>query len=453
MRVLIVGGGLAGLFNGYSLSQKKHDIVILEKTAHLGGELRTINYNLNGETFFFDLGPHIPPKNHEIWNKLCKKVDTTYVPLPITSCLKLNKVDLIHPLGVNNIHFPEILYLLKFGPSFLRSALHMKKEENLEDSLINLWGGAFYKTYLKDYISNFWKAHPKNISKSYKARFAPPKIKTVIQSFRKSLSQPNIRLSNSPEKSFLNMKSVINDIKNHFLKKSYPYPKYGIEGVLDPLINEMNKKGVQIKKNSIIKKLTFQNNSIFVEIKDSNKHYKDKFDKLIWTAPIPDLIHLLELPQYDLFSYRHLLTINCAIFKENILGAKVHTSYIMIPNIIFHRVYEPNKLSPFMSPKLTTSVCIEITLEKKPQNLQLLIKTCLKQFQQIFSLQESQIKYLGFYFVENAYPLLFINFQNHFNRFLMILNKKSKNISLVGRLGQFFPYTIDETLNSVLSSQ
>lgn len=48
MRILIVGGGLAGLFNGYSLFQKKHDIVILEKTAYLGGELRTLSYTLNG---------------------------------------------------------------------------------------------------------------------------------------------------------------------------------------------------------------------------------------------------------------------------------------------------------------------------------------------------------------------------------------------------------------------
>ncbi len=448
MRILIVGGGLAGLFNGYTLSQKGHDLVILEKTSDLGGELRTLSYNYNGETYFFDLGPHIPPKNYKIWNTLCEKIETMNISLPITSCLKLKRVDLVHPFGVNNIHFPEIFYLVKFGPSFLNSILNKKKEENLKDSLINLWGRAFYAKYLRDYVSNFWKENPKAISKFYKARFAPPKLKYAIQSFYKSFRNKS---SNSPEIFFpyprYGNKNAIKPLKKRF----YPYPKYGIEGVLNPLINEMNRTGVQIKRNSIIKKLIFRDNSVHTEINDSNGVHNDKFDKIIWTAPLSDLVHHLKLPQYDKFNYRHLLIINCAVFKEDLLGEKVHTSYIMMPNIIFHRVYEPNKLSPFMSPKSTTSVCIEVTLTKRPQNLNLMIKKCLKQFCYIFSLSESQIEYLGFHIVENAYPLLFVNFQNYLNRFMMVLNNKFKNISIIGRLGQYFHYTIDETLNSVIN--
>ena len=45
---------------------------------------------------------------------------------------------------------------------------------------------------------------------------------------------------------------------------------------------------------------------------------------------------------YNQLKYRKLLTINISINKKDLLGDKVHTSYIMIPNILFHRIYEPN---------------------------------------------------------------------------------------------------------------
>ena len=70
---LVVGVGLAGLYKAYNLLKDGHDVVILEKKNYVGGQLHTIKYEIENEIYFFDIGPHVPPKNHKIWNDLCER--------------------------------------------------------------------------------------------------------------------------------------------------------------------------------------------------------------------------------------------------------------------------------------------------------------------------------------------------------------------------------------------
>lgn len=438
MRILIVGGGIAGLLKGYYLSRQNHDIVIIEKTPFLGGELRTLRYNFNGDTYLFDLGPHIPPKNNKIWNTLCKKIEIINLPSSLRVSLKLEKLELIYPLSLKKIYSTIIFCLFKLGPFFLYSVIRKKKEKNFEDSLINSWGATFYKNVLKAYFIKFWKVPPNDISKKYIARIPPPKIKFFLQKFLDS------SILHSPKPTNKQIKKLTTSSIGFF-----PYPIYGIEGVINPLVNELNRSGQNIKRNATIKKIIFKNDSLYAEIKDQNGVYINIFDKVIWAASISDLVRLLGLHRYKKFQYLHLLTINCVVFKKKLLRENIHTSYIMIPNIMFHRIYEPNKLSPFMSPKSTTSVCIELTIKKKPQNMELLIKKCLKQFCRIFSLSESQIKYLGYHIIENVYPFLFTNYQSYLDKLQNELKENFKNVTLIGRLGQYYPYNLRKTLKSI----
>ena len=83
MRILVVGAGLAGLYKAYKLVKKKYEILILEKSEFLGGQLRTIKYQNEDQDYYFDIGPHIPPKNFRDWNQLCSFVESVNVPIPI----------------------------------------------------------------------------------------------------------------------------------------------------------------------------------------------------------------------------------------------------------------------------------------------------------------------------------------------------------------------------------
>ena len=53
-KVVVIGGGPAGLTASYQLSKAGVESIVLEKDQILGGISRTVNYN----NYYFDLGGH-----------------------------------------------------------------------------------------------------------------------------------------------------------------------------------------------------------------------------------------------------------------------------------------------------------------------------------------------------------------------------------------------------------
>ena len=421
----------------------------MEKTKNLGGQLRTIKYEHGNGLYYFDVGPHVPPRIHKIWNNLCEKVNSIEIPLPIKVSIKLKPgFDLIFPLDlriIKNLKFNNILPMIKFITSYFYTSKHKVKEKNLEDSLINSWGLKFYQDHMYPFISNFWKFEISNLSKDYKARVSPPRIRYAIQKYFELKTQKGFK--SNTQKS-VEPKYSIND-KSMF-RNLYLYPKYGCKGVIDFLKDDIILNNGIIKTNSIITNLNSYNDHIEIKYMHGKNLYTEVFDKIYWAASILDLINILKLKNYNQLKYRKLLTINISINKKDLLGDKVHTSYIMIPNILFHRIYEPNKISPYMTPKNKTSACLEITLDKKINNPTDLVKKSLNQFCLLYNLKKSEIKYLGSNYYEEAYPLLFVDYNKDIVRLKEALKMKTSKISLIGRTGQCFPYNIVETLNSTL---
>ncbi len=432
MKILIVGGGLAGLYHAYKLSTQNHDITILEKQSYLGGQLKTIKYLKNGLSFYFDVGPHIPPIYHKIWNYFCSKVDHISVPLPIRVSIKLKQhIDLIFPpdLGIiRSIRPLDLLMLSKYLPFYIFSSIYKKKEKNLEDSLINSWGIQFYKDYIFNFISTFWKTHPSIISKEYKTRFTPPKLSYTIRKIMESFYFSN--KSQVPNKIFL-------------------YPKQGVGKVIDFLESDILKRGVVIKKNCKINLLRFNQESSQIEYKQESKVFKEEFEQIYWAASINDLINILGLRNYNNLIYRKLLTINLSINRKSLFQPQVHAAYIMIPNIIFHRIYEPKKLSPFMVPEHKTSACLEITLKNSKYNEDKITSLALNQFKSLYNLKEHEINHLGNFYYEEAYPFLFNYYKNQYRELINEVKTNFSSFYFIGRTGQFFPYTINQTLDSV----
>ena len=449
MRILIVGAGIAGLYKAYSLLKEGHSVQILEKTKYLGGQLRTIKYEYGNGLYYFDVGPHVPPRFHKIWDNLCERVNSINIPLPIKVSIKLKPgFDLIFPPDlriIKNLKFNNILLMIKYITSYLYTSKHKVKEKNLEDSLINSWGSKFYQDHMYPFISNFWKFEISNLSKNYKARVTPPRIRYAIQKIFEFKSKRDFK--SNTQKS-LESKIAIKDKSK--VRNFYLYPKFGCKGVIDFLKDDIILNNGIVKTNSIITDLNSSNDHIEIQYIQGKKVYTKVFDKIYWAASILDLINILKLKNYNQLNYRKLLTINISINKKDLLGDKVHASYIMIPNILFHRIYEPNKISPYMTPKNKTSACLEITLEKKINNLTDLVKKSLNQFCLLYNLKKSEIKYLGSNYYEEAYPLLFVDYNNDIVRLNGALSKKTSKISLIGRTGQYFPYNTEETLNSTL---
>lgn len=422
--ILVVGSGLAGLFIAHNLSQKGYDVVLVEKASSIGGLMRTLRYiDHRGDLYLSDIGPHIPPRS-EIWNNLCKDVEVRSIQAgSLRSSVMLRNLTVSYPLSLSQLTKIPTSSLLRYVLYYFKSSMFRRREVSVEDALINKFGESFYEDYLNAYILKFWKMSPHLISKDFDLRIpSPPSFKHILRNFILDYVYGGSKVNNPT---------------------AILYPKYGVGEVPKNLFGKS--KSVEFKLNATIKNVEPSSSGVHVKIKDTSMTKDYFFEKVIWTGSLRDLLTLLNLPHQKKIAYRDLLVVNFAIEEDNLLGEGIIDSYIMHPNTIFHRIYEPKKFSSNMAPQSLTSTCVEITLNKTMKsNVPVLIKESFKQLRQMFNLSESKVKLLGSEIVENAYPTLYIDYKLITDELSSYLEKK--NIYLVGRTGSYRYQGIDSVL-------
>jgi protoporphyrinogen oxidase len=414
--ILIVGAGLAGVFAAYNLSTKGYDVMLVEKSRNMGGLLRTIQYvDSKGRVYFFDIGPHIPPRSR-IWENLCREVENVKLQYSsLKSSIKLENCDISFPISLKNIINVPFRLSLKLFKSYLESLMVKRDEVNVEDCLINKFGVTFYQDYLRHYVHKFWKLPPAIISKDFDLRIPSLSLKNLIHSLMPVYTLYTAKTNSS----------------NNIL-----YPMYGVGQVIKPIVNKMMANSAEVKLDTVVKHISLLGGKLFVRLKESNSTTEYSFNNILWTGSLRDLIELLGLTSYrKKLNYRKLLIVNCAVEKEDLLGEGIIDSYIMSPEIIFHRLYEPKKFSPKMAPPSRSSISIETTITGRMENVPHLIEKSIKQFQRLYNLTSSEIRYLGFKIVEDAYPIMFTGYKEQVNE--ITNNLKKKNIYLIGRTGHY----------------
>src|SRR5690349_11957561 len=64
-RVIVLGGGLAGLCSAYELQKRGHQVTVLEAQLRPGGRVRTLQEGL-APGLYVEAGPETIPGGHEI---------------------------------------------------------------------------------------------------------------------------------------------------------------------------------------------------------------------------------------------------------------------------------------------------------------------------------------------------------------------------------------------------
>ena len=66
-KIVIIGGGITGLSVAWKLSEKGHEVNVLEMDKFIGGLAKSIKI----ENYFFDIGPHsFFSEDEEIFKKI-----------------------------------------------------------------------------------------------------------------------------------------------------------------------------------------------------------------------------------------------------------------------------------------------------------------------------------------------------------------------------------------------
>ena len=308
---IIIGAGPAGLTAAYELVSKT-DIkpVIIESTHEIGGISKTFRYkdnrmDMGGHRFFSKsdkvmdwwlaiMPPQTMPSKDDIL--LNRKISFPESDNP-KNPQKEDRVMLIrhrlsrifflrkffsYPVSLswNTIKNLGAGRIFKAGCSYSYSLFFKRKENSLEDFMINRFGKELYLTFFKDYTHKVWGVEPAKIPADWGAQRIKGLsiIKIFTEAFKKIFDIKSEKISQK-------------NVETSLIERFY-YPKYGPGHFWETVAEEIKKKGGEIIFGQKVCALKTDDAKVTqLSAKEENGNTVNyKGDYFISTMPVKELI-------------------------------------------------------------------------------------------------------------------------------------------------------------------
>ena len=362
---VIVGAGPAGLTAAFEFLERT-DVkpVILEKSEHIGGLSRTIEYKGNR----IDIGPHrFFSKSDRVmdwWMRLMPMQATSDKPQAITYQQKTRTVpgnpdgpdpDKEDKVMLTLQRQTRIYYLRKFfdypvslkaqtlqnlgltrtiriGLSYLKAAAFpIKPENNLEEFFINRFGRELYLTFFKDYTEKVWGIQCDHISADWGAQ----RVKGL--SIMKTLAHAAKKLLGSA--GGIRQKETETSLVEQFL-----FPKLGTGQMWEEVARIVRDKGGEIHLQRNVSAITVEGTRVLsIEtVNASGEKETVKGDYFFSTMPMKELVRCLSQPPppeiksiSDGLVYRDFIEVGLLVNKLNVSEDSPHGKKLISDNWIY----------------------------------------------------------------------------------------------------------------------
>lgn len=304
-KVLIIGGGPAGLTAAYELLTRgkgEVEVVLFEETDKFGGISRTVEYNGNrmdmgGHRFFSKV-----PEVNAWWDRMLPRqgkpaYDDIVLNRPSTLAeggpdpekeervmLRRNRISRIF---FNNRFFdypislkPETFTNMGLGTtivagfSYLKAMIFKRKENSLEDFYINRFGKKLYSMFFEHYTENLWGRHPSQIDPSWGAQRV--KGVSIMAVLKNAFNKKHGRTGGKVETSLI---------------EEFSYPKLGPGQLWDVTAEEIRKLGGRIELNAKVTSIVKRGSHLTgLRYTRHGREIPEDGDVIISSMPIKDLV-------------------------------------------------------------------------------------------------------------------------------------------------------------------
>ena len=384
---LIIGAGAAGITAAYKfVTESDIKPIVIEEENCVGGLAKTVTFD--GDKA--DIGPHRfftkDEKVMDLWKSVLPLQGENAKDDILLSRFTDYKDGSANPEVSDSVflrrrRFSRIFYMNKFfdypvkmnlktvlnmglirtacaGFSYIKSCFIKRKENNLEDFMINRFGKVLYEMFFEFYTQKVWGRHPKNISKDWGEQRIKglSLLKTLLNKFSKK--------------------------KETSLIEEYFYPKLGAGQMWDEMAKTILDRGGEIHLNSKVLGLKTENNRVIsLQVQDKNGIYDWYGDYIISSMPVKDLILGMNEVGKDIreiamgLPYRDYQLIS---FKVRNFNLKNNTDWKTVNNICpdswiyvqdrevnVGRIYIPKNFSPYLQEDINdTLICMEYFCDK-----------------------------------------------------------------------------------------
>lgn len=428
MKIIIIGGGPAGLTAAYQLSKAQIPAIVLEKDKLVGGLSRTESYR----GFLFDIGGHRfftkVEAVEEIWQEVLS--DSDFPKRPRLSRIYFNRRFFPYPLQLSTsllqVGFTNLLII---ACSFLKAKMFPEKQEkNLEQWISNRFGKKLYKIFFKTYTEKVWGIPCTEISADWAAqRIKGLSVGEIVRSF--------VRKQSTRQKSEM-VKTLINE---------FNYPRRGPGMMWEAMGELIEQFGGKVRKNSEVTKIIWNEKGVGgletnwngqIEIVEGTDFISSmpirELVKKLSPAPPPDVLQAAEK-----LRYRDFLTVVLIVNKRDVFPD--NWIYIHEPNVKLGRIQNfKNWSAEMVKNQSQTSLGLEYFCFEGDELWQMseteLINLAKRELSEIGLVEEKLIVEGTVLKVPNAYPIYDGEYKDNLLRIRGFL-KKLGNLQLVGRNG------------------
>lgn len=476
-KVVIIGAGPAGLSAACKLLEYGFQPVVIEEAEIVGGISKTVFHEKNGT----DIGPHRfftksdevmdfvtnflkiqgkPAKDDLFLNRKFEITDGANPQEDDFVLLKRKRFSRIYynnkffdyPIKLNFKFFRDLglVTTFKIGFSYLKSCIFKRKENSLEDFIINRFGQVLYELFFKQYTQKVWGKSPSEIPKDWGVQ----RIKSV--SVLKILQNAIL----APFKKIFNTNSEVSLIDEYY------YPKWGIGQLWNLMAEKIINEGGEIRLNSKAERFYNDDNKMYSVVLENGEEIKA--DYIVSTMPIKDLIkgmqyvpkNILEIS--DNLEYRNYILVSFLCSKFNL---KNNTNYPTINNISpdswiylqdnnLHagRLHIMNNFSPYVIDDYKNNVLVNLEYfcneyddlwNKDDDNI---IDLGISELKKLGIINKNDILYSNCIKVNKAYPAYFGAYKD-FEIIKDYINKY-ENLYCIGRNGQHKYNNMDHSILS-----
>jgi protoporphyrinogen oxidase len=341
-RIVILGGGPAGLSCAYSLLRrfgKDIELTIIEKQPYIGGLASGFEY----EGLVFDYGSHRlhPTTREDILKDIQNLLGNDLLDRPRDGRIRLLERFVKFPLKIVDFmfHLP-FSFFLGILRDTITSPFRKKKKhpKTFADVLLHGLGRTICTHFYFPYAEKLWGLPPDRLS--------------YIQAQRRVSA-------NSIWKIIRKVLSIIPIFRKKGTGRFY-YPKKGFLQLVQAFALSIKKSGGEIHLSNAIREIDIEKQYIVTD-----KGKKIVYDLLFSTIPVTDLIEALKpVPPRQVgdavsgIQYRGMLF--CYLILSTQQFTRYDAHYFPDTTLIFSRLSEPKNYSASLLPENCTGLCAEI---------------------------------------------------------------------------------------------
>lgn len=434
-KVVIMGGGPAGLSSGYHLIKNGINTKLYESDSEVGGISKTIEY----KGYYFDLGGHRFFTKFDDVNNLWNEVlGENFRKTPRLSRIYYNNKFFNYPLTpMNALMGVGVLDTFSILFSYIKSKLSPYPEEDtFEQWVSNRFGKKLYSIFFKTYTEKVWGIPCSSIQ----AEWAAQRIKglSLTTAIKNALFKPKSS----------NIKTLID---------KFDYPTYGPGMMYNEMRNKIEKLGGTVNLDSGVVRVNHENYSIkSIEYSDKDGNTRiEEGTHFISSIPVTELVGMMNPPPDERvinaansLSYRSIITIDIIINKKDVFPD--NWVYIHSPEVKLGRIQNFKNWSAEMVPDQNkTSLGLEYFCTENDEfwntSDEELFRLAASEVDKIRICSADDIQDYTIVRVPKAYPVYMMGYKEYTAEIEAYIRQFS-NLQLVGRYGLFKYNNMDHSI-------